>query len=166
MTKTCCDIKIRGGGEELLRWWAINNLINYTHATENTTVTTIRDYHGNHKFVITYPAKSYSSQAKSLRQYTTLCHLMMVVWPKHVVAVTSEEELLRWRTINCWVMLIKSVSIWCHLLLSHSPLEDSERHWKWQVGLCNSLQWMIITRDIQLGPFNSVSSNGRYYKAE
>jgi hypothetical protein len=43
-------------------------------------------------FVITYPANSYCSQANRLRQYTTVCHLMMVVWPKHVVAITSEEE--------------------------------------------------------------------------
>jgi hypothetical protein len=50
--------------------------------------------------MIIYPANSCCSQAKSLRQYTTVCHLMMVVWPKHVVAVTSEEELLRWRAIN------------------------------------------------------------------
>jgi hypothetical protein len=32
------------------------------------------------------------SQVNSLRQYTTVCHLMMVVWPKRVVAFTSEEE--------------------------------------------------------------------------
>jgi hypothetical protein len=32
------------------------------------------------------------SQARSLRQYSTVCHLMMVVWPKHIVAVASEEK--------------------------------------------------------------------------
>jgi hypothetical protein len=35
---------------------------------------------------------SYFSQANILRQYTTVCHMMMVVWPKHVVAMTLEEE--------------------------------------------------------------------------
>jgi hypothetical protein len=34
----------------------------------------------------------YCSESNSLRRYTTVCHLMMVVWPKHVVAITSEEE--------------------------------------------------------------------------
>jgi hypothetical protein len=45
-------------------------------------------------FVITYPTNSYCSQANSLKQYTTVqvCHVMMVVWQKHVVAMTSEEE--------------------------------------------------------------------------
>jgi hypothetical protein len=42
--------------------------------------------------VITYPANSYCSQANLLRQYTTVRRLMMVVWSKHGVAVTSEEE--------------------------------------------------------------------------
>jgi hypothetical protein len=42
--------------------------------------------------MITYPANSYCSQTNSLRQYTAVCRLMMVVWPKHVVAITSEEE--------------------------------------------------------------------------
>jgi hypothetical protein len=42
--------------------------------------------------VNTYPANSYCSQVNSLREYTTVCILMMVVWPKHVVAITSEEE--------------------------------------------------------------------------
>jgi uncharacterized protein (DUF2237 family) len=43
--------------------------------------------------VITYPANSYCRQTtNSLRQYTIVCHLMMVVWSKHVVALTSEKE--------------------------------------------------------------------------
>jgi hypothetical protein len=29
---------------------------------------------------------------RNLRLYTTVCNLMMAVWPKHVMAVTSEEE--------------------------------------------------------------------------
>jgi hypothetical protein len=39
------------------------------------------------------------------QQYTTVCHLMMVLWPKHVVANIrgGEEELLCRRTINCWI---------------------------------------------------------------
>jgi hypothetical protein len=41
---------------------------------------------------ITYPANSYCSQTNSLRQYTTVCCLIIVVWPKHFVAITSEEE--------------------------------------------------------------------------
>jgi hypothetical protein len=37
------------GEEELLRWRTNNCFVNYTHATgSNTTVTTIRDSHGNH----------------------------------------------------------------------------------------------------------------------
>jgi hypothetical protein len=43
-------------------------------------------YRGNHA------ANSYCSQVRSLRQYTNVCHLMMVVWPKHVVVIISEEQ--------------------------------------------------------------------------
>jgi hypothetical protein len=36
-------------GEELLRWRTNNCFVNYAHATGSiTTVTTLRDYHGNH----------------------------------------------------------------------------------------------------------------------
>jgi hypothetical protein len=47
-TETCCGINIRGGEEELLRWKTINCLINITRNRKDTTLTTIRDYHGNH----------------------------------------------------------------------------------------------------------------------
>jgi hypothetical protein len=56
--------------------------------------------------VITYPAHSYCSPANRLRQDTTVCHLMMIVWSKHVVAITSEEEKKNCcvrRTHNCFV---------------------------------------------------------------
>jgi hypothetical protein len=46
----------------------------------------------DHTIIIRRQTNSYCSQANRLRQYTTVCHLMMVVWPKHVVAITSEEE--------------------------------------------------------------------------
>jgi hypothetical protein len=57
---------------------AANSACRYgpTHRLRNTTIS-----QGN----------SYCSQANSLRQYTTVCRLMMVVWPQHVVVITSEE---------------------------------------------------------------------------
>jgi hypothetical protein len=41
--------------------------------------------------VITYAANSYCSQANRLRQYSTVCRLM-IECSKHVVAITSEEK--------------------------------------------------------------------------
>jgi hypothetical protein len=74
------------------------------------------------------------------QQYTTVCHLMMVLWPKHVVANIGggEEELLRRRIINCWIKVhtqqeahYSSHNSWLHIQLTlfHSEISES-----WQQG--------------------------------
>jgi hypothetical protein len=48
-TVVYCVLYFGRGEEELLRWRTHNCLVNYTHATgSNTTITTMRDIHGNH----------------------------------------------------------------------------------------------------------------------
>jgi hypothetical protein len=84
MTETCCGNDIRRGEEEMLRWWTHNCFVNYTHATgSNTVITTMCDYLSSLHLL---------QSNKKLKTVYYSMPLMMVVWPKHVVAVTSEKE--------------------------------------------------------------------------
>jgi hypothetical protein len=63
--------------------------------------------------------------------------------------------------MNVWPYKVRS-SVAKTLL--KSSLSARQSLIAWQVGLCNSPQWMIIAPDTQVGPTDSVSSNGRYCK--
>jgi hypothetical protein len=74
------------------------------------------------------------SQANSLRQYNTVCVLTMVVSPKHVVAKTLEEELLRWRTITCEIVVPFAVLDWNDRLPTPLSLHRRWKHHQQDVG--------------------------------
>jgi hypothetical protein len=95
--------------------------------------------------VITYPVNSYCSQARSLTQY--YCMLLdggRITRTCCGNNIRGEEELLRWRAINCW---FSRRTRW---VLSGIVTVPCDLHWKYRVfqeelynGIPNGTVWRV-----------------------